>query len=221
MDLKICGATSLIDIEILKQEGVRYGGLWTGITGHRRNLSDEDFITFANACGSLAPIAVCVKKPVKELCALLKQTPVKHVQLHGFNLPKDVEYLKERGFTAIKTLHVDETGNCPIERLIDPYKTAGCDVFLIDRFGGGDKIGSSGKSLGAPVIEHWVNRLHGERIWLAGGLTTDRVADLSEYPDIETADVDSAARRFDTISRKATRLLAVAAIPSDHIRRSA
>ncbi len=221
MDLKICGATTLTDIEILQQEGARYVGLWTGIDGHRRNLPDDDFVTLTNACDGLMPIAVCVKKPVAELCKLLQKTPVKHVQLHGFNPPKDIEYLKRHGFIVIKTLHVEETGTCPIDRLVEPYKNAGCDVFLIDRFGGGNDIGSSGKSLQAGVVQHWIDRLQGQRIWLAGGLTTDRIADLSETSDIETVDVDTAARRFDTISRKATRLLAVAAIPSDHFRRSA
>lgn len=221
MDIKICGATTLDDIEVLQQGGARYVGLWTGIDGHPRNLCDSEFVRLANACDRITPIAVCVKKPLDDLCALLDKTSVRHVQLHGFNMPTDIRLLKNRGFTVIKTVHVADGGESPVDRLIEAYKAAGCDVFLIDRYGDPNAIGSTGQSLRRDVVDTWARRLKGHRIWLAGGLTFDSVADLSETRVFETADIDSCARRNGQITPKATRLLVAASAPTEDFRISA
>ncbi|WP_136443369.1 phosphoribosylanthranilate isomerase [Pacificoceanicola onchidii] len=215
MDLKICGITNREELGILDQEGARYAGLWTGIAGHPKSLSDAKLAELAETAEHVTPVAVCVKRRVKELCALLKHTPVRHVQLHGFNAPRDVAYLKDQGMTVIKTVHVDDDGQSPIERLIDPYRDAGCDIFLIDRIGGAQAIGSTGVSLNADIADHWGARLKGSRIWLAGGLTPDRICDLSENGGFEAVDVDSAARiKGGAIHRKAARMLVLASSPS-------
>lgn len=215
MDLKICGVTSRDELDILIQEGASYAGLWTGIGGHPRNLSDAKFLELAERCRDITPIAVCVKRPVRDIWVLLCNTDVRHVQLHGFNPPRDIAFLKERGVTVIKTVHVDDAGLSPIERLVDCYRQAGCDIFLIDRFGGGGNIGSGGVCLGGRMVQTWTERLAGARVWLAGGLTADRISDLSEGSGIEAVDVDSAARlNGGAITRKAARLLVVASSPS-------
>lgn len=218
MDLKICGITSCEELDILIQEGTRYAGLWTGIDNHPRNLSDAKFIELAERCEDVTPVAVCVQRPVAELLKLIQLTKVRHVQLHGFNKPDDLSYLKDHGITLIKTVHVQDDGTCPSERLIDPYIEAGCDVFLIDRFGGRKAIGSSGVSLGRDAVQSWCRRLDGHRIWLAGGLTADRISDLAETEGIETFDVDTAARlKGGAIHRKAARMLVLASSPSDQV----
>lgn len=215
MDLKICGITNREELAILDQEGARYAGLWTGIAGHPKNLSDARLAELAESAGQVTPVAVCVKRRVTELWSLLKHTPVRHVQLHGFNAPRDIAFLKDQGVTVIKTVHVDDDGASPIERLIEPYRAAGCDVFLIDRIGGRQAIGSTGVSLDPEVAGQWRDRLNGSRIWLAGGLTPDRICDLSETEGFEAVDVDSAARiRGGAIHRKAARMLVLASSPS-------
>ena len=215
MDLKICGITQRSELDILNQEGARYAGLWTGIENHPRNLCDARLAELAEACRRVTPVAVCVKRPVRDLWQLLKHTPVRHVQLHGFNPPSDIAYLKAQGVTVIKTVHVTDRGDCPAERLIAPYQAAGCDIFLIDRFGGRAAIGSCGVSLPQEAVSTWLERLQGKRIWLAGGLTADRVSLLADQPLIETVDVDTAARhQGGPIHRKATRMLVLASAPS-------
>jgi phosphoribosylanthranilate isomerase len=213
MDVKICGAILGEEIDLLDQEGAGYVGLWTGIEGHRHNLTDTAFDTLARRCTQVRPLAVCVRRPVSEVAALMRAAGVGIVQLHGFNPPADVARLKAEGFTVVKTLHVDDAGTCLEARWIDHYAAAGCDVLLLDRFAGEQGIGSTGRSLSAAIVEAWVSRLDGARLWLAGGLTPDRVSQLSEDRRIEAADVDSAARHLGIISRKATRLLVTAAQP--------
>ncbi|MFW2543710.1 phosphoribosylanthranilate isomerase [Primorskyibacter sp. 2E107] len=215
MDLKICGITNREELDILEQEGAGYAGLWTGIDGHSKSLSDAKFVALAEAAARVRPVAVCVRRPVAELWALLKHAPVRHVQLHGFNAPRDIAFLKDKGLTVIKTVHVDDAGQSPIERLVDPYRQAGCDVFLIDRIGGRGAIGSTGVSLRAATAARWRERLGDARIWLAGGLTPDRISDLSETSEFEAVDVDSAARiKGGAIHRKAARMLVLASSPS-------
>ncbi len=216
MDLKICGITNSEELDILSQEGAKYAGLWTGIDGHPRNLSDAKFMELAERCDKITPIAVCVKRPMDDLWSLLKNTDVRHVQLHGFNSPRDISFLKDKGVTVIKTVHVNDEGVSPIERMIDAYHKNGCDIFLIDRFGDSQSIGSSGVSLGQKMVTSWTKRLDGARIWLAGGLTADRICDLSEGSGIEAVDVDSAARlNGGEITRKAARLLVIASSPTN------
>lgn len=218
MDLKICGITNDQELGILDQEGARYAGLWTGIAGHPRNLNDAHFMRLTERCRFVTPVAVAVKRPVRDLWALLRETKVRHVQLHGFNPPGDIAFLKDKGLTVIKTLHVDDSGNCPLERMIDPYRDAGCDVFLIDRFGGRQAIGSSGVSLCAQQADRWRNALAGARIWLAGGLTAARICELADEDLFEAVDVDSAARlNGGAIHRKAARMLVLASSPSNLI----
>jgi phosphoribosylanthranilate isomerase len=221
MDIKICGARLPEEINILQQELVSYAGLWTGISGHPHNLEDNTFRMLAAQCRNVTPIAVCVSKPVESLLALLMPTRVRMVQLHGFNGPRDVAVLKSAGFAVIKTLHLSDDGNCPESRWLSAYRSAGCDVFLMDRFGGPDQIGSSGAALPQAVVRDWCHRLSGDRLWLAGGLAADRIASLSEGTSIETADVDSAARHAGLICRKAARMLVTASLPSDHYRETA
>ena len=149
METKICGATRPEEIAILEHEDVRYCGLWTGIAGHPNDLSDAQFASLAACCRNVTPVAVCVRKPVTDLVALLRPTRVRMVQLHGFNTPRDVAELKAAGFTVIKTLHLADQGQCPEARWIAAYDAAGCDIYLMDRFGGPDQIGSCGKALGS------------------------------------------------------------------------
>ncbi|NUB45453.1 hypothetical protein GEU84_013730 [Fertoebacter nigrum] len=212
MDLKICGITSHDELDIVDQEGASYAGLWSGIAGHPRNLSDKSLTELAERCQNVAPVAVCVKRPVAELWNLIRETRVRHVQLHGFNPPRDIAFLKDRGVTLIKTVHVNDDGESPVDRLVDSYRTAGCDIFLIDRFGGRQAIGSSGVCLCSRSVARWLDRLEGARVWLAGGLTPDRICGLPEDRRIEAVDVDSAARMAcGAIHRKAARMLVLAA----------
>lgn len=221
MEIKICGATTLREIALLESEGARYAGLWTGIEGHRYNLGDALFQTLAERCRRITPVAVCVRKPIARLIEHLKQTPVRHVQLHGFNAPKDIATLKDAGFTVIKTLHLTDDGKCLEDRWIDAYAKAGADVFLADRFQDSSMIGSTGKALPDTIVDTWLARLPGHRIWLAGGLNAERVATLSEKALVETADIDSAARQNGKISRRQTRLLMTACQPADLYKQTA
>ncbi len=213
MDIKICGATSREEIEILDDEGVGYVGLWTGVTGHPRNLGDFALKLLAGMCRRITPVAVCVRRPVREVHELLAATNVSHVQLHGFNLPGDIAFLKRKGYSVIKTLHISDAGEAPEARWLDAYDAAETDIYLIDRHDGGGGIGSTGRALDPAIAGHWAERLAGRRIWLAGGLTAPRISEIARRSPVEAVDIDSAAREGALIARSATRALVSAARP--------
>ena len=221
MDIKICGTTTLEEVALLDQEGVHYTGLWTGMCGHPYNLDDVLFRTLAERCKCISPVAVCVRKPVTELLGLLKGTQVHHVQLHGFNTPRDIGLLKEAGYTVIKTLHLKDDGTCLEDRWIEAYAKLGTDIFLADRYQDSSRIGSTGQPLLETVVESWVGRLAGHRIWLAGGLNVERISALSERDWVEAVDIDTAARHLGKIARKATRLLITASQPTSFFKKTA
>jgi phosphoribosylanthranilate isomerase len=221
MDLKICGARFPEEIAILEEEAVSYVGLWTGISGHPHNLEDDHFARLAALCDQVVPIAVCVSKPVDQMLAQLHPTRVRMVQLHGFNTPRDVALLKAAGYSVIKTLHLSDQGTCPESRWLGAYRAAGCDIFLMDRYGGPNQIGSCGTALPEAVVRDWCHRLNSDRVWLAGGLAAERIAHLSDSTTLETADVDSAARHAGAISRKAARMLVTASLPTAYYRETA
>lgn len=212
MDIKICGARSATDITALENAGATYAGLWSGIDGHPNDLPDADFRKLVNACRQVIPIAVCVRKPVPALLDLLAGTGVRHVQLHGFNPPGDVWALKQAGCQVIKTLHVSADGFCPEARWLGAYTDAGVDIFLLDRFDSATRIGSTGHALPDQVLTNWTGRLFGHRIWLAGGLTAERLPALAAQSRIETVDIDSAARNDSLICVHAVRALVQAVL---------
>ncbi len=194
MKLKVCGATKVDEVHDVADAGADYVGLWTGMGNHPRNLDNDSFVRLANECGDAKPVAVCVKFDPDPLCRLMDRAGVRIVQMHGFTLPAGVKLMKERGFTVIKVLHIADDGAAPEARWLPAFAHAGVDIFLLDRHGRRGEIGSTGKALPVNTVRRWVKRLGGERLWLAGGLTADRILSLDVASRVEAADVDSAAR---------------------------
>ncbi|OMH29122.1 hypothetical protein [Motiliproteus sp. MSK22-1] len=206
MNLKICGATSVREISLLDSVGVKFVGLWTSISGHKRNLDDDHFTTLATRCRRVKPVAVCVKPDIEHVANLCESTGVEWVQLHGFGPPSQVQEFNKRGLKVIKTLHVTDAGDCPEIRWLDDYDKAGVNVFLIDRFVDRQAIGSTGQSLPPRVLRETIDLLSGRHIWLGGGLNICNLADTFDYPEIDVIDIDNAARTGSIIGVRAIAL---------------
>ncbi|WP_168198788.1 phosphoribosylanthranilate isomerase [Jejubacter calystegiae] len=194
MKIKICGATILDEIALLNRYAVDYVGLWTGINGHPRSLTEMTLRILAAACDGPQPIAVCVQPANPGLMEMLHDCNIQWLQLHGFTPPSEVLCLKQQGINVIKTLHVDDNGVCPELRWLKDYDDAGVDIYLIDRFVSRQRIGSTGQALPQRVIKKMVERLQGRRVWLAGGIGITTIADFAAMPGVEALDIDSAAR---------------------------
>lgn len=190
MYVKICGATSPADIDLLAGLGVDYVGVWHG-TGGR---SEVDLATLArlgrHASRRVHPVLVTLAADPGVVARAAAEAGAAWVQLHGYQQPSVVRKLKAAGLSIIKALHINETG-CVERSLIGAYERAGTDLFLLDALSGG-QVGSTGHRLDPAVVAGLAQSLN-RPFLLAGGVSADR-AGIPAHPGMHGVDVDSAAR---------------------------
>ena len=142
---------------------------------------------------------------IRDRYETLDGSPVRWVQLHGYQTPGFVRKLKATvpALRVIKVLHV-KGGECVEAPLIPSYEKAGVDVFLFDAVGEDGRVGSTGQQLDAAVASELAGRLD-RPFLLAGGISADnreRYAELVAHPLYLGIDVDTNARAADgAISR--------------------
>lgn len=191
MYVKICGATSLADIDLLAGLGVDYVGIWYA-TGGR---CDVDLATLARLCeyaaGRLHPVLVTLTSDPEVLATAVRAAGTGWVQLHGYQPPSSVRRLKAAGVSVIKALHV-RGEQCLEQGLVASYERVGVDLFLLDTLTDDGRVGSTGQRLDPVVVARLAAGL-GRPFLLAGGVTADR-SGLDETPRLCGVDVDSGAR---------------------------
>lgn len=197
--LKVCGATSPADIEVLHVAGADLVGLWHGVPGGRAELDRDGLASLATACratGVLDPVLVTFLGDPEEIVAAARAARIRWLQLHGYQPPGAVAAVKRSlpDATVVKVLHVQGAG-CVERPLIGSYERAGVDVFLLDTADGG-KVGSTGLRLDRGGASTLVERTTVPFL-LAGGISADsrgRYEDLATHPRFAGIDVDTAAR---------------------------
>jgi phosphoribosylanthranilate isomerase len=192
MKIKVCGVTTPGEIELLGQSRIDGAGLWHGVPGGEADLTREKFRRYAAFARELGvePVLVTFGGEVG--------FDVKYVQLHAYQLPKVVQALRRPGRNIVKVLHI-RGDRCVEERLIDAYRRAGVDTFLLDVTTDDGRVGSTGEALPAAVAERIVERLR-RPFYLAGGITADSrgtYAELMGHPGFRGIDVSTGARDAD------------------------
>jgi phosphoribosylanthranilate isomerase len=205
--IKVCGIVKRSELDALAAEGVDFVGLWWGVPGGPHDLLATEWRRVAEATaatGTLAPVLVTFGKDAETLHGTLDGSPVRWVQLHGYQTPGFVRKLKAivPELRVIKVLHV-KGSECVEASLIPSYERAGVDVFLFDTVGEDGRVGSTGQQLDATVVSELADRLN-RPFLLAGGISADnreRYAELVAHPLFLGIDVDTNARLADgTIS---------------------
>ncbi len=201
MRIKICGATSPADIDVLTDLGVDFIGLWHGTAGGRAELSLDELRRLAaraNATGQSQPVLVTFLNDLKALQDGVGISGVRWVQLHGYQPPSAVRALKiavPEELKVIKVLHV--AGRDCVERtLIRSYERAGVDVFLLDSLTGDGRVGSTGQRLDPGIAMGLIERMTRPCL-LAGGVSAESCGDyemLARHPRFFGIDVDTNAR---------------------------
>jgi phosphoribosylanthranilate isomerase len=193
--------------------GVGWVGLWFRIPRGKHNLDEAELRSalrgFSRSLTGAQPILVTLTAEPDWLWPVLDEHGLSHVQLHGFQLPRDIARLKpsQRGLNLFKTLHVQQ-GRCLEERFIDAYLDAGVDAFIVDNFGSRDAIGSTGVRYAPAVLERLCTRYPKAQWLCAGGVTSDYLAELKrQLPMLHGVDVDSAARVAGQIDVRAVKNL--------------
>jgi len=189
--VKVCGARTPADLEVLAGAGVDLVGVWCGVPGGHADLPPA---TAAALLAANAPEPVLVTLHGEGLPDLVRRTGARRVQLHGHQSPNLVRRLTADGVSVIKVLHL-RGGRCLQQGLIPAYRRAGVGAFLIDTADGA-RLGSTGTAADPALLAAVAAEL-GTPFLVAGGITAadrDRFADVVSHPDFLGVDVDTAAR---------------------------
>jgi phosphoribosylanthranilate isomerase len=198
--LKVCGATSTADVALLAASGADLAGLWHGVPGGHAELSLTDTASLAGAAraAGLEPVLVTFARDAGALHDVLRQTGIRWVQLHAYQLPATVAALHAavpNELTVVKVLHV-RAGRCLERPLIGAYERAGADLFLLDTLTDQGRVGSTGRRLDAADALGVAELCH-RPFLLAGGLSSRNRKDFDAvvaHPRYAGIDVDTAAR---------------------------
>lgn len=212
--LKVCGARTRADLDLLAATGPTLVGLWHGIPGGPADLPPQrlaDLAATAIRLG-LEPVLVTFLDDPDHLARLARETGIRWIQLHAYQSPALAARLREQLPYAVlvKVLHLAR-GRC-LERAFTPaFERAGIDLFLLDTVTDDGRVGSTGQSLD-PVDVHALLPRLSIPFLLAGGLSAhnrDTYRTVTDHPLYAGADIDTAARdRAGHLTREAVTALA-------------
>ena len=199
--LKVCGATTKADVELLASSGADLVGLWHGVADGPSEVSVEQVTTLAKAAratGRLEPTLVTFLSDVEVLRHIVERTGISWIQLHAYQMPAMIRALKQAvgtELTIVKVLHL-KNGKCLERPLIKAYEAAGVDVFLLDVVTSDGQIGSTGQRLQASDVVDLVPSFN-RPFLLAGGISAHNSTDyetVTRHPQFHGIDVDTGAR---------------------------
>lgn len=189
--VKICGITDSADIPAALLAGATYLG-FVFYPGSPRNLAIHDAAFLAGTVPpGIAKVGLTVDASDKELDAILDRVPLDMLQLHGRESTDRVAAVRRRyGLPVMKAVGIVEEGDLPA---LDRYAGV-ADQLLVDAKPppGVERPG------GNAVPFDW--RLIAGRRWpipwmLAGGLTSDNVAEAVRLTGARQVDVSSGVER--------------------------
>ena len=160
MQVKICGLSRLVDIDIVNKERPDYCGFIINYPKSKRSLSPEDLSPLLARLGThISPIGVFVDQPLDLVAGILNRTKIAVAQLHG---KEDNEYIARLRLKTSKPIWqaFEVTGIEDIDRAVNSQ----ADLVLLD----------AGK--GAGLAFDWT-LLEGfpRPFALAGGLRLDKL----------------------------------------------
>jgi phosphoribosylanthranilate isomerase len=224
--LKVCGATTRAQVDLLAEAGAHLVGLWYAVPGGRADLTLGRAVDLAAAVrdtGAAQPVLVTFAHDVRLLREAVQRTGARWVQLHAYQPPAVVRALRDAlddDVRLVKVLHL-RAGACLEQRLVAAYERAGTDVFLLDSLRDDGQVGSTGQPLDTRAALDLVSQLT-RPFLLAGGIQAgnrSHYAGLASHPGLLGIDVDSAARdRHGEFDRHRVRDLARAwrtAVPAE------
>jgi phosphoribosylanthranilate isomerase len=184
MKIKVCGITSVEQLEALQQFKVDYAGLifYPKSARYAGEKLEDKKEAIRNL--TIKKVGVFVNAELEEVKRKIKDFGLTAVQLHGDESP---DYCKELMATmqVIKVFRVGEAQN--LKDRIEPYKSA-CHYYLFDT---DTKLyGGSGKSFNWQLLE---GLELGKPFFLSGGIGPEDVSKLKMFqnPFVEVVDINS------------------------------
>jgi phosphoribosylanthranilate isomerase len=180
--VKICGITNLEDAKL----AVQFGADMLGFNFYEKSpryIATDAARNIIEKIGNKAlPVGVFVNEENGRLNRITRDSDVKAVQFHGDETESAVELVRKTlGLEVIKALRFRDG--------LSPHPTAFGDVsFLVDGYSH-DVYGGSGTVADWDAARNLVK--HGYRIYLAGGLNPENVADAIKHVRPYAVDVAS------------------------------
>ncbi|MFY9506746.1 MAG: hypothetical protein WAP98_07795, partial [Caldicoprobacterales bacterium] len=102
MQVKICGLSRLVDIDIVNEERPDYCGFIINYPKSKRSLSPEDLSPLLARLGThISPVGVFVDQPLDLVAGILNRTKIAVAQLHG---KEDNEYISRLRLNTSKPI---------------------------------------------------------------------------------------------------------------------
>lgn len=206
MNIKICGITNEVEISMIDELGVPFGGLWLNIPKGKYNLTEDEFRILTNIrTQTLRFIWVTFENSFQIIKKLIQTTSLYGIQLHGFQLPSLVKEIKcefQQSIKIFKVLHIQKD-KCIEEEFIDRYLSAGVDYFILDTYLSKDQIGSTGVALSNNSINKLVPaKIDNTKVMIAGGINQHNICNIFDSYKPFGVDIDSSARKDGEISKE-------------------
>ena len=164
MLVKICGITKLEDALIAADLGADILGFIFAKGSPRAISAYEAGEIIGKLLPAITPVGVFVNSPLEEVQAVIEQSGIKCVQLHGKESPY---YCQNINVPVIKAFRVNKDF---CEEILSEYSV---EAYLLDTYVNGT-AGGTGKTFDWNIA---VKAKSYGRIILAGGLTPENVAD--------------------------------------------
>jgi phosphoribosylanthranilate isomerase len=186
---KICGLTRPEDAA----EAVRLGASYLGVVfaGGPRQVTVEQARAIVRGAGQVPVIGVFGSQGSDEILRMRDQAGLAGAQLHGVVAPELVARLSDEGLLVLAVVRL--AGEADLDRL-DELKAMGCPLLVEPRVEG--KLGGTGACLPLPLAVRARGRLAGHRMFLAGGLTPETIAEAVRVVRPDAVDVSSGVEQI-------------------------
>lgn len=197
LELKVCGVTSAQELHMLDRLGVDYAGLWFQVPSGRHELDPDRFFALAHTPRrALRCVGVTTERDPEAIVGWVERSGVAAVQLHGFQMPATVSWLKRRLRAEVevwKVLHAQQ-GRCLEGALLPVYAACGADAFILDSFVSREQPGSTGKRVPLEAVVEVAEAVGGAKLFLAGGMDAAAIRTVGPLVRLRGVDIDTAAR---------------------------
>lgn len=197
MQVKICGMTSASELNLLDRAGVDFAGIWFNVPSGRYSQNLKQFVALARTpLVRLKCIGVTTESDPNIIVEYVRESGIDGIQLHGFQLPREVSTIKRRipsDVSLLKVLHIQK-GKCLEKPLLKDYAQSGADAFILDNFISREQSGSTGERIPTSAVIELIEIFGADRLFLAGGMDEQGIRFVRSELPIRGVDVDTGAR---------------------------
>jgi phosphoribosylanthranilate isomerase len=186
MKIKVCGITTISQLEELNMIGIDYAGLIFYERSPRYILSKMRSKDVSALKLKIQKVGVFVNATESDIMTQIELYELDIVQLHGNETPTFCNHISNH-VKVIKAFRINEE-NSHVDWMVKPYEDV-CDFYLFDH-GSVGIYGGTGKKFDWHLIE---KATIGKKFFLSGGIRPDDAESLKnfEHPFFHAVDINS------------------------------